>query len=617
MSYWKDTWRIIKGAKTSTCRDSAGRVQINDGRHFKGMALAAHQKVVETIGDHQRETIERITGKNMQTPDDVREDVRRMVEPISQYRVNGAATGREMVSRIVDSFGLGDMGGMSGMPNPGMNLNTAPQFAGMAEPNLWIDPGKAALIYAGGGLPSLIINKKAKSITYNGVKIVNPRLAASQMEEVNESAEKTGLARAFTDAARDGLTYGGSLLFPMFKKDIPVTMLMDIAQLSKLGLVGKGCIDRYVVLDRNNAIHIPNWNPTAADFLNPRFYFIPYLGSDINGQRCARIVPIPQAGYWGAIMTMGWGASDIQSWYRAVCNYEGVADAVPTMIKQMSILVRTFNVDLANGLNGISSLKDVDLEDVETIRKASNENPITMDIIGELKAIERDFTAVAELTRIVRQDVSTKANMPEESLWSSDRGAFSSGDQNDGINERQWEGMKFVHGEIEDRARNIAMIEVINALGKDRDIVAALPYTRLEIMTPKIENAEKRAKVVKDLAEGAFNLVASGMQLDAAITIALSYGDVHLAPRSDVVQKIKDHQDEMDKRDKTDHDLDMQLKQKQIDAPVSEPGISSSASKAPAKKEKGYSPLEQKKHERTRGTGARREGLQKAEGKKL
>jgi len=617
MEYWRSVWNIIKGNKTSTWRGADGYARIKDGFHFHSMSLNAHEEVVSIVENEQRGLIEKRLGKSLISTDDVQKQSIQALAPLRGYAAKGIGSGNELVGRVLDSFSGANFNAAAGMMPNGYNLNTAPQFGGMTEPNLWIDPGKAAVIYAEGGLGTLAINRKCKPIAYHGVKIVNPELSAEQMERVNESAEKTGFARALANGARDGLTYGGSIVFPMFKKDIPATLLMDIGMLAKLDVVGKDCIARYVTLDRNNAIHIPNWNPTAEDFLNPRFYFIPYLGCDVAGQRLARIVPLPQAGYWGAIMTMGWGVSDIQNWYRAKCNYEGVADALPRMISQMSILVRTFNVDLSNALNGAVGLKDMDLDDMETIRMASNENPITMDVIGDLKAIERDFTAVAELTRIVRQDFSMRTNMPEESFWSSDRGAFSSGDQSDGVNERQWEGMKYIHGEIEDRCRNLAMLEVINALGKDRDIRRALAATRVQILPPRIENAEKRAKVVKDLSEGTFNLVASGMKLAAAIDIVMPYGDMHLAPKAEVIAKIAEYQKEIDKREEEDHRLDAELKQKQIDAPVSAPGTPSSSAPKPKGEEKGYSKLEQRMHEKTRGASARREGLQKAQGKKL
>jgi len=611
MSYWNDIWRAIRAEKPSTCRSASGAPVINDARHFKGLSVSRQQSIVEILEDAQRASAERLVGAGtFKTPADIRKAAEEAVAPLRGYVASGLGSGSAAVRRVLDSF-MSEYG-------PG-EVNPMPQFPGGVMPNLWINPTEAAGIYAGGGVPKCIIDKKAKAIAYNGVRIVNPKLSPAQVEEVNASAQRTGLAKSLSDATRDGLVYGGALLFPMFKADVPATMRMSVAQLARLGIVEKGSLDHYVVLDRNNAIHIPTWNPTAADFLDPRYYFIPYLGADVAGERCARVVPLPQAGYWGALMTMGWGMTDIQSWYAAVCNYEGVAQAVPTMIRQMSILVRTFNVDLANALNGSTSLRDIDVDSMQTVYEASNENPISMDTIGDIKAVERDFTAVAELTRIVRQDVGAKANLPEEQIWSSDRGAFSSGDQTDGVNERQWEGMKYIHTEIAARCKNIAMLEVINALGKSREVLQALEDTSIEFLAPKIENAEKRAVIISDLCESTFNLVASGMRLDDAMAIVLPYGDEHLAPEAEVIDRIAKHQREVDEQERVRFELEVATTKKALEAPTPAPGQSSSAPAKQKPKDKGggYSKLEQRKHEKTRGSSARREGIQRQQGKKV
>jgi hypothetical protein len=281
----------------------------------------------------------------------------------------------------------------------------------------------------------------------------------------------------------------------------------------------------------------------------------------------------------------------------------------------MSLMVRTFNVDLANALNGVTGLKDLDREDTLALHEATNDNPISMDVIGDITAVKRDFNAVAELMRIVRQDAGMKSGLPEEELWSSDRGAFSSGDQTEGIHERQWEGIKYMQGEIEDRCRNIAMLEVINALGKDRKVLNALRATRIEFLSPKIVSAAQRAENIKELSEAAFNLVASGMKLDAALDIVLRYGDDHLEPTAAIMEKIKEGQKELDEREEENHEADLAIKKKQAEADPTVPG---GGAKTPTVREKaGYTKLEQRKHEKTRGGAARKEGLQKAKGKQL
>lgn len=613
MSYWKDIWRIIESDETSTRRGPNGERVIVDGYHFKGMTPRRQQRVIDTMANQMKETMLSANGGHVTTLSDIRcEASRSFQEVLSFGRNKDGANVLEVANRVKDSFG--NYSFSNGVPGQDSNLNT------FMTPNVWIDPGEAAGIFSQGGMPTFIIKKKSKPVVMNGVTIKNPKLSRAQMDTVNESATcKTGFAGALSDGTEVGLTYGGGLVYPFFKKDIPLTLGMDVAMLARVGVIEKGCIDRYTVLDRNNVVHIPNWNPTARDFQSPYFYYIPYLGSDVCGQRCARIVPLRQPGYWGTIMTLGWGISDIPGWYRAVCNYEQVMDSIPNMIRQMSLLVRTFNVDLANALNGLNTLREIEDRATLIVREASSINPISMDVIGDLKAIQRDFKEVSALTRLVRQDLAMKSNIPEEKFWSSEKAAFSSGDMSDSLNEGEWGGVKYVHEEVERQAKNIAQIEIINALGKDREILAALPYTTVEIGEPKIESATKRAAIFADLTEGAFKIVASGGALDTAIELATTYGDKHLIPSAEIMAALAKRQKEADDRAKEDHDVQMEMQKQSIEsakAGLTAPGGGPSSASS-GKKSEGYTPLEQKQHERTRGSSARHESVGKLQGKKI
>ncbi len=631
MAYWRDIWRIVKSGKSSTYRNADNATVFTDGRNFKALPLSKHEEIVRCMYAEQRQIITNMTGSAPVSAARIRDSARELALPLLDYRPGMVTetirklSGGDVVSqaykepeyrlsRVGDSF----MNTSSNTNVPGQD----PSLNNMVSPNLWVDPTEAATVYGQGGITALIINKKSKAIRHNNVRIVNPKIDPKLMDEVNESAQyRTGLANALAEATLTGLVYGGALLVPFFKKDSPLTMAMDMASLLRYDIVGKNCLDRYINLDRNNAIHIPNWNPTSSDFLNPRKYFVPYLGCDVAGQRCARIVPVPQAGFWGTLMTMGWGNSEIQGWYQAVCNYEGVTAAIPSMIRQMSVLVHSYNVDLSNALNGVTSLKDLEENNTLAVREASVNNPVAMDVIGDIKAIERDFTAVAELSRIVRQDVGAKANVPEEKIWSSDRGAFASGDPSQGLNEREWEGVRFIHGELSNRCRTLAMIEIINTLGKDRDVLKALPYTTIEFLSPRIESAESRATVIRDLSESVFQLVASGTALDSALDLVLPYGDDHLSPKAEVIERVHEQQKEMVEREKEKHEMEMDMQRaslKRLEEGGAEQGAGGAAFPAVKPKgESGYSKLEQRKKEKTRGIGARREALQKAQGKKI
>jgi hypothetical protein len=173
------------------------------------------------------------------------------------------------------------------------------------------------------------------------------------------------------------------------------------------------------------------------------------------------------------------------------------------------------------------------------------------------------------------------------------------------------------------------MLEVINALGKGRDVLSALPYTTIEFDNPVIANAEARSKIATNLGKTMLDMTASGIPVDAGMEIVSSYGDDEFSVRSDLLEDLKKRQAEIDRRESEKHEKEMELLQAQIDLTNEQAehvgdafvggGLSGGKGKILTSSSggKGYSRLEQKKHETSRGTAARRESLQKKEGKKI
>jgi hypothetical protein len=613
--YWREIWRMINSADTSTYFDGeAIRIKCNDS--FKALPLSKQSLINDRIENEQKARVLQY-GKVMDSLDDVKKRSAELVPLI----VNNYKTSKPLSRAVMDSIAnLPTMAGVVGQD---------PATVNYVAPNVYVSPQEAAAIYSQKGLPETIINKKGKSPLLNGVKIRNPRLSPAQHDSIRDDMVKNGLANRIVDALIQSLLYGGALLFPMFKHDSPLSMCLPIEALLKYDLIGKGCIDRVVVLDRWNCVHIPNWNPTAQDFLYPKQYYIPFLGSHVSGERCSRVITGQQYGYWAVLMTLGWGISDIPGWIESVYNYYNVMAAIPTMIAQMSVVVRTMNVDGILATEGANILNDIDLENTIKVRESSINNPIDLDVIGELKAIQRNFKEVPNLVRLIRQDVGGRATIPEELLWSSERGAFSSGDTTEGAQEKQWESIKYLHRDVAHQLKNIIMLEVINALGKGRDVLAALPYTTIEFDNPVIANAEARSKIATNLGKTMLDMTASGIPVDAGMEIVSSYGDDEFSVRSDLLEDLEKRQAETDKRESEKHEKEMELLQAQIDLANEQAehvgevptgtGLLGGKGKilASSSSGQGYSRLEQKKHEKSRGTAARRESLQKREGKKL
>jgi hypothetical protein len=612
MINWKEIWKIINGARTSTYY-AKNEIRVRDSVHFTGLSYSKQQDVNFLLENEEKQArINQLNGNLPESLDDVKKRSKQLIPLI----LNNYKTSKLVTATVRDAIGnLPTMSGVQGQDPSTMNVVTQ---------NLYISPWEASAIYSQKGLPETIINKKGKSPLLNGVRICNPKLSPEQLDTIRDDMLRNGLANKIVEGIVQSLIYGGSLMFPIFKRDSPVSMNLPVDVLANMGVIGKGCVDRWVVLDRWNSVHIPNWNPTSDDFLKPRYYYIPFLGTHVSGQRVARIVTAPQPGYWAVLATMGWGISDIPGWIEAVYNYCNVMSTIPTMIAQMSVLIRTINVDSYMATEGMDVLHNIDFETTVKIREASLNNPINMDVIGDVKALQRDFKEVPNLVRLVRQDLGAKSDLPEESMFSIERGAFSSGDPTAGAQERQWENIKYIHKDVESQLKDIAMLEIINALGKDRDVLAALSYTTIEFHDPIIAGADKRAEVGSKLGKMAFDLTSAQIPMDVVMQIMQAYGGAEFGVRSDIYEDLKRRQKENDLREEERHKKEMEQLDAEIEltkeqtkhvGDVGVGGIKTSGKGKKSDSSSGYTRLEQRQHEKTRGTAATREGLQRAAGR--
>ena len=619
MEIWRDIWRIINSAKTST-KYKGSSVSVKCSDSFKGLSLSSQTEINYMIENEQKTRAVQYCGRF-----DSLNDVKTRSAKLVPMVLDSWRTGRALTD-VIENHITGQTAtvadAISNLPTMLNVQGQDPRTMNMVTPNIWISPQEVVGVYSQKGLPETIINKKGKSPLLNGVCIKNPKLSPKQLDLIKNHVARTDFTKKIVEGLLHSLLYGGSLMFPMFKNDSPMTTSLPIDVLLRHGVIGKNCIDHWVTLDRWNCIHIPNWNPTAKDFLNPKQFYIPFLGSHVAGERCARINTSPQIGYWAVLMTLGWGISDIPGWIESVYNYHNVMSAIPTMIAQMSVLVRTLNVDSFLATEGWDILKDIDLVNTARMRESSTNNMISMDVVGDLKAVQRDFAEVPNLVRIIRQDLGGRSNIPEELLFSSDKGAFSSGDPTSGAQEKQWESIKTLHREVASQLKYAAMLLVIDALGKDRDILSALPYTTIEFDNPAITNFETKADICTKLGKAAFDFSGSGISLDIVMQIVQSYGDESLTLNAAWLEKLKAHQDEVDARTKEKHDKEIELLEAQIALTKEQadnvgvvPVDAGTTGKKPSTT--GYSRLEQHQKETTRGTAARRQGLQKAAGKKL
>ena len=631
-----------------------GKVVVTDSVRFKGMPMSMleeAQNLVEKAVKEDTEATARKSGIQLDSVKSVSDRANQNIGIIMDcLQSNKPMTAEEIRKKAQSPQGIRDS-----IVNGRWNINNLadPSRANLSLPNIYISPWEANSLYSQKGIFETIINKKSKSILLNGCNLENNHLTQKQIDLVKEKMEVHNFKNILAESTLTSLVYGGALTFPLFKKDTPVTTAMNLNTLLKLGVLGKDCIDYFVQLDRWNTFIIPPYNPTQKDFLRPDVYTIPFLGSDVYHGRCARVITAKQAGYWGQVLNQGWGISDLCGYLQSGMNYKVAVQSLPLMIQQMSILARTVNVDGVLATEGSNALDGLIEANTIRTREASPDNPVTMDVLGDIKSINRNFGQVPELIRLLRQDLASDAVLPEPLLFSSEKGNFSSGDDTQGNLFKQNESVQMIHKDLECQFKQLAKIMVIDALGTDKDVLEALPYTQIHFDQPVIANALERAQIGKFHSETVFNLVSARLPIDIAVEMADKNVSSDMRTNAEILDKLRTIQNKGDKQD--EQRVELELEQKKADIEQTEAQIKATEEsvnvqkavvsgggtnkkgeekteltkgKSPAeeqrekalsdKEEKGYSRLEQKFHEKTRvGSTKRSEKLAKSQNKSV
>ena len=653
---FKELRKIINSSNMSVKHYQNGKVTVTDSQNFKGMPMSvleeAQDLVEKSVKEDTLSLAKKCGIKQLDTLTTITERANQNIGIVMDcLQSKKPMTAEEIRQKAQTPVGIRDS-----IVNGRWNINNSidPTRANLSLPNIYISPYEANSLYSQKGIFETIINKKAKSILLNGCNLENKHLTQKQIDLVKEKMEVLNFKEMLSESTLTSLVYGGALVFPLFKRDTPVTTSLSLDALLRLGVLKKDCIDYFVQLDRWNTFIIPPYNPTQKDFLRPDVYTVPFLGSDVYHARCARVVTSKQAGYWGQIVNQGWGISDMCGYVQSGMNYKVAIQSLPLMIQQMSILARVVNVDGVLATEGANALDALVEQDTIRTREASVDNPVTMDVLGDIKSINRNFGQVPELIRLLRQDLASDATLPEPLLFSSEKGNFSSGDDTQGNLFKQNESVQMIHKDLESQFKQLAKIVIIDALGTDDEVIKALPYTQIHFDQPVIANALERAQIGKFYSETVFNLVSARLPIDIAVEMADKNVSSDMRTNAEILEKLQKIQNKGDKQDERRIDLELEQKQKDIEQTeaqikATEESVKLQKSevnttkggehketeedkktrgKSPAeeqrekalsdKEKKSYSRLEQKQHEKTRvGNTKRSEKLAKAKNKSV
>jgi hypothetical protein len=388
-------------------------------------------------------------------------------------------------------------------------------------------PFEASAYYANGGIPQIIIDKKAKGILLNGYGFEGDGWSPDECKTLHDYAERMGFGESLVDGARDGLVHGGSLLYPVFKKDTPLSTPQSIEELLKAGILGKDSINHFAVADRWNCVLVPNWDITAEDYIYPRTIYVPIGGVEVATKRAALIRP-RKLDYWGMLQQIGWTTSEFQGWIRPMTGYEIIIASIPIMAQQMSLLVHEFPLDSMVVQDGVKAAKKFIQENIDTMRQWSFWNPVTINSFGELKTLERHYEGFDALVAASRQHVSAACGIPESVIWSAQPKGLASANESD-VLLKQSEVIQLFQRTLAPQLAPIARVLAISCFGSERSVLDRLPSLKFTFESPVVMSATEMADSGAKFATVVQTLAGAQVPLDVAFECAkLFFPDVEI-----------------------------------------------------------------------------------------
>lgn len=411
--------------------------------------------------------------------------------------------------------------------------------------------GDASSIYAGGGLPASIIDKKATAMVVDGATFVSPGAKADgekkefwsleKIQQLEEAAWETGLNDIAGDAIRDAYLYGGSILYPVMQKDRPSSMLWDVSK----ARLEKGCISRWVEVDRWNLVYVPSFIPTAVDYLRPKTMMVCQESVEISTSRICILRPKPMP-YWAAICNLGWSPSDITGWIQAYYAYETTQMSLPVMAQQMSLLLYRMPLDALQATVGVDQVEKLMAVNEAQMKSWSALSPKAVNMVGEVEVVDRTYSGFEQFVAAIKSDLAAQTEIPEPSIWHTPNKGFSDNTQESLI--KQSETLQMRQHYIERYMQKAKDMLIAHVWGTDSEEWKLRNEIKLKFDKPMITTEKDLSDVGAKFAAATNSFVQAGMAPDTAMRVLLPlYPSIKLndADLADVKSSYEERQQQL------------------------------------------------------------------------
>ena len=382
-----------------------------------------------------------------------------------------------------------------------------------------LGPWEGSSVYAPGGLPATIIDKKARGMVMHGASFKSENKEVwtnDKIEQMEAAAEITGFNDEVSDASADAYIYGGSILYPVFQRDTPSSYLRD---LNKTHLE-KGCIKRWISTDRWNTVVVPSYIVTDEDYLHPRTLYIPQGSLEINTSRVAMIKP-KQVPYWVSLYNIGWAPSDMAGWLRAYYGYEITCQSIPVMAQQMSLILYKMPLDALNATIGPEKVKELMQINEQKMAEWSAVDPKAVNMVGDVEVVDRTYSGFEQFIGAMKSNLASQAELPEPVLWHTPNKGFSDNTTESLL--KQSETLQMKQRFLERCLKPCTDALIAHVFGTDSKEWEHRHELKMTFSKPVISTEKDLAEVGARFAASVSSFVNAGVSPDTAIELSSQF----------------------------------------------------------------------------------------------
>ena len=406
-----------------------------------------------------------------------------------------------------------------------------------------LGPYEGSSVYAQGGLPKSIIDKKARAMIIDGVtfKGFEPAFwTQDRLQKLEDAAEITGFNDKCSDGICSAFIYGGDVLYPVFDND---TVSSYAKPLDKID----GKITRWVDIDRWNICIVPSYIITAKDYLQPDSIFIPQGGIEVSTSRCALIKPTPMP-YWIALYNLGWAPSDFAGWIRQYFGYQITQSSIYVMAQQLSLILYKLPLDALNATLGVDKVKQLMQINEEKMAEWSTLHPKAVNMVGDVEVVNRTYSGFSDFVEALKSDLAAHAEIPEPSLWHTPNKGFSDNTTESLL--KQSETLQMKQRFIERSMTPCTEALIIHTFGRNSEEYKHKDTVRMTFAKPVISTERDLAEAGARLAASVSSFAAAGVSPDMALKMCAQFFPTVKYTDKDLAEIKSDYEKQLERNSK-------------------------------------------------------------------